>query len=289
VGKKSAERNLRLEQLRREQRRKERRRALLIYGTTGFVALAVLAGIIVYSVVDNQAKNEQRKVGYVEAATPAAVAAGCTGIVNDASRGSEHVSATETVDFEVSPPSSGPHDADPLPDAIRFYNPDSGIRLERAVHNLEHGFVVAWYDTELPDDQVERLRTVAEDAGPRFIAVPWDREPFGEDKHFVLTAWNRTQRCETVSADVVKEFVDKWANPPIEGATWDSPTAPESGAAGGTLDVTADGPIVFDGGQTPTPGAGTMTDDSAGDSADSTDSAGGESDSGGEGDGSTEP
>lgn len=263
-------------------------RALLIYGTTGFVALAVLAGIIVYSVIDNRSKSEQRKVGYVEAASPAALAAGCTGIVNDPMRGAGHVPSTETVDYEVAPPSSGIHDGDPLPDAIRFYNPGSGIRVERAVHNLEHGFVVGWYDTELPDDQVEKLRTVANEAGSRFIAVPWDRSVFPDGKHFVLTAWDRTQRCETVSADVVKEFVDKWANPPLDGATWDSPTAPESGAAGGTLDVTADGPITFEDGTAPTPGAGTMTDRNrvdldSGDSADSAENS--EDSEGADGDG----
>lgn len=259
MGKKSAARNARLDQLRREQRQKERRRALLIYGTSGFVAVALLAGVIVYSVFDNRSKNEQRSVGYVAAPSAAATAAGCTGIVNDATAGSKHVGATDTVDYAVAPPSSGNHEFDPLPDAYRFYNPDSGIRPERAVHNLEHGFVVGWYDAELPDDEIEKLRGTANDAGARFIGMPWTRDVFADDKHFVLTAWNRTQRCETVSADVVKEFVDTWADPPLEGVTWDSPTAPESGAAGGTLNVTPDGPI--EGATGVSPGAGTMAED----------------------------
>ncbi|CAI7978419.1 MULTISPECIES: DUF3105 domain-containing protein [unclassified Parafrankia] len=261
MGKKSVARNARLEELRREQKRKERRRALLIYGTSGFVALALLAGIIVYSVFDNRSKNKERSVGYVAAASPAAVTANCTGIRNDQSYGNQHVGATDTVEYKDSPPSSGNHESDPLPDAIRFYNPDSGIRAERAVHNLEHGFVVGWYDAKLPADQVEKLRTVAADAGNRFIAMPWTRNDFAGDQHFVLTGWDRTQRCGTVSADVVKEFVQKWANPPLDGVTWDSPTAAESGAAGGTLNVTEDGPIdpaaAAAGGVVP--GAGTMT------------------------------
>ncbi|WP_242424607.1 DUF3105 domain-containing protein, partial [Frankia sp. EI5c] len=154
----------------------------------------------------------------------------------------------------------GSHDTDPLPDAIRFYNPDSGIRIERAVHSMEHGFVIGWYDTELPDDQVETLRKVAADSGDRFIAVPWTRQAFADNQHFVLTAWDRTQRCTTVAADVVQEFVSKWANPPAEGATWDSPTAPETGLAGGTLNVTADGPVDAATAAQTSPGAGTMTD-----------------------------
>lgn len=261
MGKKSAERNARLDQLRREQKRKERRRAVLTYGTTGVVAVALLLGIVLYAISENDAKNKTRKVGYLAKPSGAATAAGCTGTLNDASRGSSHVATT--VNYDESPPTSGNHNPDPLPDGIPFYNPKSGISTERAVHNLEHGFVVGWYDASLPADQVDRLRTLAANAGPRFIGVPWTRGAFGDGKHFVLTAWDRTQRCTTVSADVIKDFVTKHANPDATGVTWDSPTAPESGAQGGTLDVTADGPLTgATGGAAapqPTPGAGTMT------------------------------
>jgi hypothetical protein len=256
VGKKSVERNARLEALRREQKRKERRRALLVYGSAGFVALALLAGIVTYTIVDNRSKNAVRKVGYAAEATEAAGAAGCTGVVNDPMRGRNHVGPTAKVDYEVAPPSSGNHDSNPLPDVYRFYEPTSGVRAERAVHNLEHGFVVAWYDRDLPKAQVDALRKVAGGAGERFIAVPWTREAFPSGQHFVLTAWDRTQRCRTVSEAAVKEFTAAYANPDPEGATWESPTAPESGAPGGNLDITPDGPLPP--GATPTPGAGTM-------------------------------
>ncbi|CAO5243075.1 DUF3105 domain-containing protein [Frankia sp. AgKG'84/4] len=259
MGKKNTERNARLDQLRREQKRKERRRALLIYGTAGGVALVLLVGIIIYAISDNNAKGKTRQVGYVASGSSAATAAGCTGTVNDASQGSTHV--TTTVDYKASPPSSGSHNPDPLPDGISFYNPRSKIPVERAVHNLEHGFIVGWYDPSLPADQVAKLKSLAADAGPRFIGVPWTRGNFAQGKHFVLTAWDRTQRCTTVSADVIKDFVAKHANPDPAGATWDSPTAPESGAQGGTLDVSADGPLAAaaSGSATPAPGSGTMT------------------------------
>lgn len=261
MAKKSAERNARLEALRREQRRAERRRALLIYGSAGVVALLLLAGIITYTVVDNRSKAESQKIGYVAAPSDAAVAANCTGVVNDPQLGNTHTrDSTTIVNYSAAPPSSGDHDPDPLPDAIRFYNPDSGIRVERAVHNLEHGFIVAWYDTELPDDQVEKLREVAQNAGPRFIAVPWTRSVFPDDRHFVLTAWDRTQRCGTVSDEVVHDFIENYVDPDLRGVTWESPTAAESGAAGGTFNVTADGPIEGQALDEINPGAGTMTD-----------------------------
>ncbi|KLL12054.1 MULTISPECIES: DUF3105 domain-containing protein [Protofrankia] len=269
MGKKNAERNARLEALRREQRRQERRRSWLLYGSASVVLLAVLAGII-YAVRDNQSKDETRKVGYVAAASGAAATAGCTGVVNDASRGNTHVAANETVNYDVAPPSSGNHDADPLPDAYRFYERIPKLRIERAVHNLEHGFVIGWYDPKLPDDQVTALRAAAENAGERFIALPWERGDFPEDKHFVLTAWDRTQRCATVSESVIKEFVSTYANPDPAGAAWDSPTAAESGASGGSLNLspTIAGTVAAltaqaqatPGGTTPAPGTSAAPD-----------------------------
>lgn len=257
MAKKSIERNARLEMLRQEQKRKERRRALLIYGTSGLVAAVLIVGIALYSVADRNSKNRTHKVGYLAAASAAATSAGCTGTVNDAYQGSTHVTQGQAVDYKQSPPSSGNHNPDPLPDGIPFYNPNSGIPVERAVHNLEHGFVVAWYDRSLPSDQVARLKTLAGDAGHRFIGVPWTRGTFPDGKHFVLTAWDRTQRCSTVNADVIKDFVAKYGDPGSAGVTWDSPTAPESGSPGGTLDVTADGPLA--GADAAAAGSGTMT------------------------------
>jgi len=253
VAKKTPERNARLEALRREQARKERRRALLIYGSAGVVVVVVLAVAVTLSVGSSRSKSASHKIGYVAAATAAAQQANCTGVVNDKQVGQTHVTADQTVNYPQSPPSSGNHDGDPLPDAIRFYTPTSGIRIERAVHNLEHGFVIGWYDSKLPADQIAQLKTVASGAGSRFIAVPWTRSVFPDNRHFVLTAWDRTQRCGTVSKDAVFEFVQKYTNPPLEGATWNSPTAPESGAAGGTLDVTENGPLVLNGANTRIP------------------------------------
>jgi hypothetical protein len=135
---------------------------------------------------------------------------------------------------EQIPPSSGPHDANPLPDSIHFYQRADKPKLERAVHNLEHGFIVGWYDSELPADQVTKLQQVAGQAGERFIAVPWDRGVFPDGKHFVLTAWDRTQRCTTVDAAVVADFVKAYEDP-TSGQDWKSPTAAESGGSGGTL------------------------------------------------------
>jgi len=55
--------------------------------------------------------------------------------------------------------------------------------------------------------------------------VPWTRGTFPDGRHFVLTAWQRTERCKTVSAAAITSFTAKYVN---------SPTAPEVGGGGGS-------------------------------------------------------
>jgi hypothetical protein len=234
------DRRARVEAMRREQRRRERRSNVLVYGIGSFLAVAVLLAAIIPSVLQARSRGEQRSVGYVKPASKAAAAAGCSGVRNDVQISRDHTA--DTVDYtklladkgEQIPPSSGPHDPNPLPDSIHFYQRADKPKLERAVHNLEHGFIVAWYDSELPADQVTKLQQVSDQAGERFIAVPWDRGVFPDGKHVVLTAWDRTQRCSTVDAGVVGDFVKTYADP-TSGQNWKSPTAGESGGQGGTL------------------------------------------------------
>jgi hypothetical protein len=228
----AAERRARLEQVRREQRAKERRRTLLTVGGGGLLAVAILAIAIVPAVLDARAEARVQKVGYVRAATDPATEAGCTGVVNDRQVSRDHTD--KPVTYQQRPPSSGPHSADPLPEVTRFYTRAQNPSEERAVHNLEHGFVLGWYDKELPADQVAALERYSRNASTRFIAIPWDREAFPDGKPFVLTAWDRTQRCEKVSPAVIDAFIERYADP-SEGQDWDSPTAPESGGSGGSL------------------------------------------------------
>jgi hypothetical protein len=125
-----------------------------------------------------------------------------------------------TLDYAEAPPNNGEHSPMTLRNIKRFYSREDAPAAEQAVHDLEHGLVVAWYDDELPADQVAALADVANDAGSRFVAVPWSRSVFEGDRHFVLTAWGRTMRCSTVSAEVVTRFVK---------AETDGDDAPEKG------------------------------------------------------------
>jgi hypothetical protein len=222
VGK-DRDRRARLEDLKRQQRAAERRKTILTI-VSGLIVGAILIAIpVVTTVLQSAEKKHKAAVGYVTTPTAAAKAADCTGVRNDkASPGGQHT--PDRVTYDTAPPSSGRHNNDPLPDSIHFYARPEHPSIERAVHLLEHGFVVGWYDAKLPADQVAKLKASGT-AGERFVAVPWDRQDFGENRHFALTAWGRTELCATVSPKAISEFVAKYVDK----------TAPEPGAAGGSL------------------------------------------------------
>lgn len=230
-AKAAAQRQAQLEQMRQQARRAERKRMLLIYGLAGLVLVGIGVAIAVAVLGKSSSAADARKVGYVATVTDAAKAAGCLGVTNEAQVSREHSSGNVT--YQQEPPTSGAHDADPLPARTRFYPRASAPPPERAVHNLEHGYVVGWYDSQLPGQQVAALEAAASQAGERFIAVPWTRSVLPDGRHFVLTAWDRTQPCTTVSQTVIDGFVKTYADP-TTGEDWPAPTAPEPGEGGGS-------------------------------------------------------
>ena len=186
------------------------RKVLLI----GLAVLVVLAGI---GLVTRGGDDEPSvDAGALRAA---AATAGCQPVIQTAlPEAPKHVPGT--VPYADTPPNAGDHSPRTLRNAKRFYSREDNPAPEQAVHNLEHGLVVAWYDNELPADQVAILEAESQGMGSRFVAVPWTREPFPGDRHFVLTAWGRTQRCKNVSPVVIRAFIEQNA---------DSDDAPEKG------------------------------------------------------------
>lgn len=217
------DRRARLEELKRQQRSAERRKTLLAI-VSGLVVGAILIAIPVLSSVRSSAEKKRKAaVGYVTTPGKEAQAADCTGVRNDKMGGAAQHTPNR-VNYETAPPSSGQHNDNPLPDTAHFYARAERPSVERAVHLLEHGFVIGWYDPKLAADQVANLKAASAKAGDRFVAVPWDRSDFAGNRHFALTAWGRTQRCGSVSPKVISSFV----------ATYTNATAPEAGSGGGT-------------------------------------------------------
>src|SRR3954470_5288891 len=238
------DRRQRLDELRRQQRAAERRKNFIFTGSAIFIALALIAGAVIPTYLHDRSKKrkaaealkKQRQVIQL-APTAAEKAAGCLGVHQDPlSAAAEHV--TTAVDYSTEkngdtaggtppiPPSGGKHNPISLGDKTRFYPLADKPRPERAVHNLEHGYVVAWYDAKLPAADVKTLQTLATTL-PRFLVVGWSAGDLPADKHLVLTSWGRSDRCATASADVIRSFYSKNVDasrapekgfPPITGA-----------------------------------------------------------------------
>jgi hypothetical protein len=79
------------------------------------------------------------------------------------------------------PPTSGPHYGAPA--VWDFY--DTPVPLVQTVHNLEHGGVVIHYGTDVPQAEVDKLRTFYLDDPNGLVVAPL---PANKDK-ITLSAW----------------------------------------------------------------------------------------------------
>ena len=109
--------------------------------------------------------------------------------------------------YNSDPPTSGLHYATEA--QAGFY--DENIYTFPAaylVHNLEHGYVIFWYNCDLLDESgcanlKEQIKTTMDDlGGTKLIAYPWN----SLDVPLVMTSWGRLQRFETFDAEQAKAF-----------------------------------------------------------------------------------
>ena len=109
--------------------------------------------------------------------------------------------------YNSDPPTSGLHYAEEA--QAGFY--DENIYPYPAgylVHNLEHGYVIFWYNCDLLDESAcselkSQIRTVMDElGGVKLIAYPWS----SLDVPLVMTSWGRMQRFEAFDAEQAKAF-----------------------------------------------------------------------------------
>jgi hypothetical protein len=219
------DRRQRLEELRKQQRAAERRKNFLFAGSGVAVAIILIAAAVIPAWLHDRSVAAKGKAGFQAAPTAAEKAAGCLGVHNDkVSPAAVHV-PNAVIDYSKQPygdtrggtpaipPSGGKHNPVPLNDQQRFYPISAGARPERAVHNLEHGYIVVWYDSKLPAADVTKLQTLAaEPSLSRLLVVGWTQGDLPLGKHVVLTSWGRTDRCSSVSNAVVTSFYQDHVN-----------------------------------------------------------------------------
>ncbi len=206
-----------IEDQRRKARASERRKTVLTIVISTVIGAALIGGSVYFSV---QSKNKDKptalkKVGLTTEA------AGCLDpkdedVPKDATdEAVKHTSRDgDRVDYPAHPPTSGRHNPTPLPvGAKKFYSRDENPPPERAVHNMEHGFVVVWYDKTVSAEDIDLLEQAADGAEGKFLVVPWTREDFPDDKHIVMTAWAEREQCSGVSGEAMQKFYDQFGGP----------------------------------------------------------------------------
>ncbi len=107
--------------------------------------------------------------------------------------------------YPSNPPTSGPHAATPAP--FRVFTQPTG--KEYLVHNLEHGGVVFWYNT---DDQqaIALLTDVVKNAIAQGELVALTPYPDMEPNTIALTAWTRLDKfpVSELTRDRAQHFID---------------------------------------------------------------------------------
>lgn len=221
------DRRARLDELRKQQRAAERRKNFLFMGSAILVGVLLVGGAVTLALVHDAAAKAKNKAGHQSAPTADEKAAGCLGVHNDPVATKDRNHLTTPIDYTKSkygdnrsgalpiPPSGGNHNANTLP-ANTFYPLSQQPRPERAVHDMEHGYVVVWYDSKLPGDQVAHLQALAtQPAYNHLLVVGWWQGDLPLGKHLAMTSWGRTERCGSESDKVISAFYQAHVNSPL--------------------------------------------------------------------------
>lgn len=183
-------RQARLAKMQAAQRNEERRRSFLIIGIAATLAV-VLIGVVVGVIVQSEGQRSELQ---------AAAEGDIEGVQDDFGELTQNHVETQ-VAYEQMPPVGGDH----LPtwQNCGFY--EAPITDEAAVHSLEHGAVWVTYDPELPAEQVEQLRTLA-DENAYLLVSPMEDLP----SPVVASAWGIQLQLDSVDDERLPVFLVKY-------------------------------------------------------------------------------
>jgi hypothetical protein len=229
---KTVERRAMVEQMRKEQARKERQRSLLILGVCVALVLGLLAAALIPYLKDRH-KTSQLASKSVSTIGVSASAAACDDILTrPTDKNQNHIPEGTPITYKDAPPAFGPHRPSPAPFGRPFYSASDRPEVASLVHNMEHGYTIAWYDETAAKDKAEMddLEAIAKKFQAQnvaFVAAPWtkgDGAAFPDGKHIALTRWSADasnpsdedkqrgnwQYCGSTSGKVIADFVAKW-------------------------------------------------------------------------------
>lgn len=182
-----------------------------------------LGGLAALLLFMNRLSSEERAL--LAQAADAAVAAGCTevrvvspypGGLDRAHIGGADAPSMPSFDrYPSIPPASGPHGGATLPAGTYRSAP----AMDGAIHSLEHGAVIVWYDPTVASQRdLTELQGFlqASDEGGHVIVAPYDYPAEGdtgrlpEGTAMALVAWHHVRHCREVSLPVAFSFVEAY-------------------------------------------------------------------------------
>lgn len=124
----------------------------------------------------------------------------------------DHFPDRAEIEYSTNPPTSGSHYAQGMP--AGFYDEDSpevtGLPYPEGhlVHNLEHGYVIIWYNCGVLDDAgcaelISEIKALMAEESDKVIAFPWH----DMDEPVVVTSWGQMLRMETFDGEAVLNFI----------------------------------------------------------------------------------
>lgn len=219
------------DQLRNQQKRADKRQGAVIVGVCILIAVAII-GLAAFKPIKEWWDLRQYEDAEIsDIGAPASVCDERT--TKPADGNQQHVQPGEDVEYTDAPPAFGAHEVYPDSMERKLYTKEDRPRLEKLVHNLEHGYTFIWYDETIAKDgdQMDELRAIASklqgtgNMRLKFKAVPWtedDGDSFPEGRHIAINHWSKGgkdvelsenkqvgvwQYCESVSGEALDDFM----------------------------------------------------------------------------------
>jgi hypothetical protein len=108
--------------------------------------------------------------------------------------------------YNSNPPTSGPHNSSPMP----FKVLDNPAPKESLIHNMEHGGVIVWYNTDDASVIKQLADTVNSELDRRRLAVMTKYTEM-EPNTIALTAWTRLDKFGVSEFNIkrVRDFIEE--------------------------------------------------------------------------------
>ena len=149
------------------------------------LAVVVLVGAIGFVIVDKAIADE------------------LPGVSQQAYEGRNHVESGQAVAYATATPTSGTHAAS----SPRCGIYDQQMPAEFAVHSLEHGAVVIWYQPSLATEEISGLEAVVNRFDDRVILSPNTELT----QPVVATGWNRLKAYDGADPEL-EQFIETYRN-----------------------------------------------------------------------------